>query len=158
MVTDQEDSLYRKAAHYCGYQERTEKEVQEKLRVWGVAQEEVARIIQTLKADRFLDEERYLEAFIRGKFLGKQWGKRKLLVALSKKGLDQILIQKGLDTIETTDYLQTLRYVADRKIAFLAEATSMQKRQKLTNYLLQKGYEPDLVCQIVQERVVQQQS
>ena len=158
MVIDQEDSLYRKAAHYCGYQERTEKEVQEKLRVWGVAQEEVARIIQTLKADRFLDEGRYLEAFIRGKFLGKQWGKRKLLAALSKKGLDQVLIQKGLDTIETPDYLQTLRYVADRKIASLAEATSMQKRQKLTNYLLQKGYEPDLVCQTVQERVVQQQS
>jgi regulatory protein len=160
MVIDQEDSLYRKAAHYCGYQERTEKEVQGKLCAWGVEQKsEEERIIQALKADNFLNEERYVEAFIRGKFLGKQWGKRKILAALDKKGVvDQALIQKGIATIETTDYLQTLRYVADRKTKSLAREPSIQKRQKLTNYLLQKGYEPDLVYQTVQELVAQQQS
>jgi regulatory protein len=152
MATDQEDVIYRKAARYCGYQERTEKEVQEKLRAWGVEQKsEEERIIKALRVNRFLDEERYVEAFIRGKFSGKQWGKRKLLAALGKKGLSQALIQQGLAAIETTDYLQTLHRVADRKKKSLAGATSIQKRQKLTNYLLQKGYEPDLVCQTVQE-------
>ena len=158
MATDQEDTLYRKAAHYCGYQERTEKEVQEKLCTWGVENKETARIIQALKANHFLDEERYVEAFIRGKFLGKQWGKRKLIAALTKKGLDPTLIQRGLAAIETTNYLQALRDVADRKEKSLAGATSIQKKQKLTNYLLQKGYEPDLVNQTVQDLVVQQHS
>jgi regulatory protein len=154
MVIDQEDILYRKAAHYCGYQERTEKEVQGKLCAWGVEQKsEEERIIQALKADHFLNEERYVEAFIRGKFLGKQWGKRKLLAALDKKGVDQALIQKGIASIETTDYLQTLRYVADRKKKSLAGEPSIQRRKKLMNYLLQKGYESDLVYQTVQELV-----
>jgi regulatory protein len=150
MVIDQEDILYRKAAHYCGYQERTEKEVQGKLCAWGVEQKsEEERIIQALKADHFLN----VEAFIRGKFLGKQWGKRKLLAALDKKGVDQALIQKGIASIETTDYLQTLRYVADRKKKSLAGEPSIQRRKKLMNYLLQKGYESDLVYQTVQELV-----
>ncbi len=158
MATDQEDILYRKAAHYCGYQERTEKEVQEKLCTWGLEKKETARIIQALKVNHFLDEERYVEAFIRGKFSGKQWGKRKILAALTKKGLDPILIQKGLAAIEITDYLQALRYVADRKEKSLAGAASIQKKQKLMNYLLQKGYEPDLADQTVQDLVARQHS
>ncbi len=154
---DKENPVYRKAAHYCGYQERTDKEVQEKLRTWGVEKKsEEERIIQALKADNFLSEERYVEAFINGKCLGKQWGKRKIFDALTKKGLDQALIQKGLATIEPADYLQRLRHLADRKKQSLAGATSIQERQKLTNYLLQKGYEPDLVTQTVQELIVQQ--
>lgn len=152
MTSDKEGTVYQKAARYCGYQERTEKEVQEKLRAWGVVQrEEEAHIIQALRIDNFLNEERYVEAFIRGKCLGKQWGKRKMFDALTKKGLDQVLIQKGLATIETDDYMQRLRYIADRKKQSLAGETSLQRKQKLTNYLLQKGYEPDLVTQTVQE-------
>ena len=85
----------------------------------------------------------------------KQWGKRKIKTALIEKGLNETMIQKGLAMIETTDYLQCLRYVANRKKKSLAGATAIQVRQKLTNHLLQKGYEPDLVRQIVQELTVQ---
>jgi len=155
MVPKEKTFFYQKAARYCGYQERTEKEVQEKLSEWGVeSKEEAAYIIQTLKENRFLDEERYVEAFIRGKFLNKKWGKRKLWAALHKKAVNPILIQKGLTTLEKEDYLQSLRYVAERKEQSLSGLTSAKKKQKLTSYLLQKGYEPDLVNQIVQEILV----
>jgi regulatory protein len=151
MISDKEDILYQKATHYCGYQERTEKEVRGKLRTWGVETKAEERIIQILKADHFLDEERYVEAFIRGKFLGKQWGKRKILDALTEKGLDQALIQKGIATIEPADYLRHLCYLAERKKQSLAGTPLIQARQKLMNYLLQKGYEPDLVIKTVQD-------
>lgn len=155
MTPDKESARYQKAARYCGYQERTEKEVQEKLRAWGVTQKEAAHMMQTLKADNFLNEERYVKVFISGKSIDKKWGKRKLAASLTAKGLDQALIHKGLATIEPTDYLQRLRYVADKKKRTLAGATTMQAKQKLTNHLLQKGYEPDLVIQIVQEIIAQ---
>ena len=87
--------------------------------------------------------------------MDKKWGKRKLLAALTAKGLDRALIQKGLATIEPTDYLQRLRHVAERKKQTLTGANAMQTRQKLTNYLLQKGYEPDLVTQTVKEITTQ---
>lgn len=156
MATGQEDILYQKASHYCSYQERTEKEVQEKLYVWGVTKKsETERIIQALKVNHFLDEERYVAAFIRGKFLGKQWGKRKIRTMLAKKGLDQTLIQKGFTIIADADYLQGLRHIAERKKQSLVGATQIQKQQKLIRYLLQKGYEPDLVHQVVQTTLTQ---
>ncbi len=154
-MLDKEDILYQKAAHYCGYQERTKKEIQNKLRAWGVEKKVEERIIQTLKADHFLDERRYVEAFIRGKFLGKKWGKRKISTALTEKGFDQALIQQGVAGIENADYLQSLRYLADRKKQVLAGVSSLQAREKLTNYLLRKGYEPDLVIQTVKEIIGQ---
>lgn len=156
MASNQEETHYQKAARYCAYQERTEKEVQEKLRAWGVKQDEKTYIIRTLKEDRFLDEERYVTAFIRGKFLTKKWGKRKLWAALVEKGINQTLIQKGLATIKDTDYIQSLYHVAKQKKQSLVGVTSMQERQKLINYLLQKGYESDLVIPTVQEIVTQQ--
>ena len=144
-------------ARYCSYQERPEQEVRAKLRALGITQKaEEDQFIQVLKAEKFLDEERYIEAFIRGRVLGKHWGKRKLLVALNKKGLDPALIQKGLDAIEEADYLQGLREVADRKKQSLTGKDPKQHRQKLSNYLRQKGYEPALVEQTVQASIAEQ--
>ena len=149
------DAIYQKAAHYCSYQERTEKEMQDKLYAWGVDdQEEIARIIQVLKTNRFLDEERYVATFIRGKYLGRQWGKRKLWAVLMKKAISPVLIQKGLEALETDTYLQSLRHIATRKQLLLTGTTLTQKKQQLTNFLLQKGYEPDLVHQVVQETLI----
>jgi regulatory protein len=151
MALDRTDTIYQKAMRYCSYQERTEKEIQEKLRGWGVEDKEGVHMIRALKVDRFLDEERYVAAFIRGQFLGKKWGKKKLVAALTSKGLDQILVRQGLAMIEDVDYVQSLRDVAERKRASLVGATPTQAKQKLMNYLLQKGYESELVIQTVQE-------
>ncbi|MCU0318284.1 MAG: RecX family transcriptional regulator [Amoebophilaceae bacterium] len=154
MALDKSDAVYQKAMRYCSYQERTVKEVQEKLRGWGVEGQNEAPIIQALKEDRFLDEGRYIAAFIRGKFLGKKWGKEKLAAVLTSKGLDQVLVRQGLAMIEDADYIQSLRDVAERRSASLVEVTPTEAKRKLMNYLFQKGYEFDLVLQTVQEIIV----
>ncbi len=149
------DEAYQKAARYCSYQERTEQEVRNKLQALGVTQKgEKEQLVQVLKAAHFLDERRYVEAFIRGKVVGKQWGKKKLFITLANKGLDRALIRKGLDAIEDADYLRSLHKAAEQKersLAKLAERDPVQYKQKLTNYLLQKGYEPEWIYQVVQE-------
>jgi regulatory protein len=151
MTPSEEKTVYQKAAHYCSYQERTEKEVREKLCTLGVESEVgINKIIQALKGECFLDEERYVAAFVRGKFFIKKWGKRKIRAALAKKELDQGLIQKGLEEIQDVDYRQTLYELAVQKQRQLARQHLSQDQQKLSNYLLQKGYEPDIVYQVVQ--------
>jgi len=153
MATTKIQTVYSQIARYCSYQERTEKEVQVKLQALGITQAmEQHQLIQTLKNEKFLDDERYVASFIRGRLVHKYWGKRKLQLALASKGIDTALIQKGLAAINDDDYMQGLRKVAVCKIQALAGKD--YKQQKLTNYLLQKGYEPDLVSQMVQELIV----
>lgn len=147
---------YEKAARYCSYQDRTEKEVRTKLHALGVTQAaEVTQLIQALKTEKFLDEERYVASFVRGRLIGKQWGKKKIRLALAGKGVESTLIDRELAAIEDADYLQTLREVATKKQQGLAGKDARQDRQKLTNYLLQKGYEYDLVYPTVQELIAE---
>ena len=94
-----------------------------------------------------------MSSFVRGRLIGKHWGKRKIKLALAGKGVDASLIDKELAAIKEAEYLQTLREVATKKKQGLAGKDPRQDQQKLTNYLLQKGYEPDLVYQTVHELV-----
>lgn len=145
---------YEKVARYCGYQDRTEKEVRAKLHSLGITQEEeLVQLIETLKTEKFLDEERYVSAFVRGRLIGKQWGKCKIQLALVSKGIAPDLICRKLAAIEDADYLHTLQEIAIRKKQTFTGEDLRKDKQKLTNYLLQKGYEPDLVYPIVQELV-----
>ncbi len=146
---------YGPAARYCSYQERTEQEVHKKLATLGVPAEEVEPLIEVLKAQRFLNEERYVEAFIQGKWGRKQWGKRKLKMALIGKGVAPTYIQQGLDSIDETAYRQVLQELADKKRASLQAYTHAEQQQKTTNYLLQRGYEPDLVYSTVQKSLLE---
>lgn len=153
-MLNKKNNAYEKVVQYCGYQERTEQEVRNKLHALGVTQtREKDQFIRALKAENFLNEERYIEAFIRGKVLSRQWGKKKLLITLTNKGLDPTLIQKGLDALADTDYLQSLHKAADRKKRSLAGKDPVLYKQKLTHYLLQKGYEPELVYQVTQQSI-----
>lgn len=152
------DMIYQKAVHYCDYQERTHAEVRKKLDTWGVRNQAMQlQIIQQLQIDRFLDEARYVASFIRGKLWGKKWGKQKLSAMLARKGLSPELIRQGLAMIDDDAYLQCLHQIATKKrnaLQKIPQLTQLQVRQKLVNYLLQKGYEPALVAQTtVQEDV-----
>ncbi|XWN34858.1 MAG: regulatory protein RecX [Roseivirga sp.] len=143
-----------KIAHYCSYQDRTEAQVRAKLRALGVGEETVVeQIVQKLYAERYLDEERYAAAFVRGKFLDKKWGKQKIRHALAMQGIASALIERALATLPNTNYLQTLRHVALQKKQQLTGQVPGQAQQKLTRHLLQKGYEPDLVSKTVQELI-----
>ena len=154
MAEHQKDAIYRKTQRFCSYQERTLQEVQEKLGVWGVTDSsQVMHILQKLIEDRFLNEERYVDAFIRGKFERKKWGKRKLDAALRRKGISPTLIARSLDAITPDDYRKSLQRVAERKRQGLVGIPIAQQQQKLTRYLLQKGYESDLVSLTIREMV-----
>ena len=148
----EQEVLYQKIACYCSYQERTKKEVMQKLHALGLSSEEVAtQMIERLVQERFLDEERYVTAFIRGKFLHKRWGKRKLMAALAQKGISTEYIQAGLATISMTEYRQVIRDLAVQKKQTLLDMDTYQAQQKLTRYLLQKGFELEVVRPIVEE-------
>ena len=67
-----------KAMRYCAYQERAPREVAEKLKELGQSPSEVTELLQQLKDDDFVNEQRFAKLFSSGKFRIKQWGKRKI--------------------------------------------------------------------------------
>jgi regulatory protein len=135
-----------KLARYCSYQERNKKEVQQKLATYKeISPAEAQQIIEELIQERFLDEKRYLTAFVNGKFHLNKWGKTKIYHSLASTGIDRKLIQQALAQIPSQDYEETLVQLVRKKKASLTGQPDVMIRKKLINYLLQKGYEWDMV-------------
>ena len=140
------DQALPKAKHYCAYQERCHSEVKDKLYGFGLNRKEVDEIISILIGENYLNEERFAIQFAGGHFRSKQWGRVKIKYQLKQKQVSEYCIKKALKTIDEDDYLKTLQKLFDAKLKTLkSEKNIFIKKRKLQDYLLQKGFEGELV-------------
>lgn len=144
-VIDEKTALTR-AEHYCSYQERSQQEVRDKLYTWGLFTNVVENVIVELISGNFLNEERFANAYARGKFNQKGWGKNKIKQGLKFKRVSDALIKKALNTINDDDYLEMLNRIIQKKAAVLTEKVAYKRNYKLHQYALSRGYENDLIA------------
>jgi regulatory protein len=147
-ITDEKIALA-KAEHYCAYQERSQQEVRDKLYEWGLWKAAVENIISLLIGGNFLNEERFAKAYTQGKFKQKGWGKIKIKQGLKLKKVPDVLIKKALQTISGDDYLKMLERVLAKKERTVTEKDSYKRRYKLQQYAFSRGYEGDLVLDVL---------
>jgi regulatory protein len=138
------EQALQKLKHYCGYQERCHHEVKEKLSSLGVRKQDQDEILAKLIAENFLNEERFAVQFAGGKFRMNHWGKRKISFALKEKRVSEYLIRKALK-IDEEEYFKTLEQLATKKYSSVKTESLLLRKKKTIDYLLQKGYEPDLI-------------
>ena len=143
-----------KIESWCAYQDRCTFEVEQKLTSWNIPIEQQTEIINQLQSNRFLDDKRFVASFISGKFKIKRWGKIKIKHHLIQKRIDKLTIQEGLKTIDLDAYLDTMKHLAQRKFS---EKKSKEDywaiRRRVSTYLASKGYESDLIHEVVAEVV-----
>jgi len=135
--------------HFCAYQERCHKEVEQKLYDLRMIPEAKEQIILHLLQHNFLNEERFAKAFVRGKFTIKKWGRIKIVSELKFKNISPYNVKTALKEIDEDDYLATLQQIAKKKLALIKESNSFKKKNKLINYLISKGFESNLIYVVV---------
>lgn len=134
-----------KLRHYCGYQERSHSEVQQKLWDLGVWRSEHDEIISSLIEDDYLNEERFAKQFVGGKFRMKDWGRKKIYYGLKEKKVSEYVIKIAMKEIDEEVYRKTLMQLAQKKYLSLKSEQYLVRKKKTIDYLMQKGYEPELV-------------
>jgi regulatory protein len=134
---------------YCAYQERSHKEVRNKLFEFGLRNDEVDDLVTRLVLEGYLNEERFAKAFTGGKFRMQKWGRNKIVYALEGHGLTQNCIQSGLREIDEPDYRQTLADLVARKLAQTDAVDVFLKRDKVARFAIARGFEPELVWETV---------
>ena len=140
-----------KIYRYCAYQERSHREVKEKLFSYGLHSDEVDQILSKLITEGFVNEERFAKAFAGGKFRMKKWGRLKIENELNVLGLSRKCITRGLDEILDEDYIKTLQQLLKKKNNLISEPEVFKKRNKLAQYAIGRGYEPELVWKLIKE-------
>jgi regulatory protein len=148
------EQALQKLKHYCGYQERCHAEVQEKLFSLGIWKKDHDEIMATLIEEDYLNEERFAFAFAGGKYRMKQWGRVKIKYELRQKQVSDYSIKKALKQIDEEQYRQTLQKLATERYAALKSEQHLVRKKKTIDYLVQKGYENELVRQAVEKAIL----
>lgn len=141
-----------KIKHFCSYQERTHQEVKEKLYSFGLYKMDVEMLLSQMIEENYLNEERFAIAFAGGRFRIKKWGRIKIRYELKQKRISEYCIKKGLVSIGEDEYVKTLRKLFEEKRATLkSEKNIFIKKQKIQSFLMQRGFEPQLISGLIQE-------
>ena len=148
-----DSAIYEKLTNFCAYQERCTADVLEKLYKLKVPKDDFDNYIPKLKGENFLNEERYVKAFISA-HSKKKWGKTKIKSALSGKRIDSGLIKKYLDLIEQDDYDAQIKELLQKKWKSIRTGSPKEKKNKLIRFLLSKGFEMGKIMAAVKEMEV----
>ena len=150
-ITDPHLALV-KMQNWCAYQERAQQDARNKLYELGMWEEAVENIIVKLIEDNFLNEERFAMQFARGKFAIKKWGRIKIRQELKQKRVSDYCLKKALQQIDETDYINTLKKLIETKRKLIKEPNKIKLQYKLMNYVLSKGYEKDIVFDVLNSK------
>jgi regulatory protein len=141
-----------RAKLYCAYQERCHAETKEKLYSFGLFKSDVESIISHLIEADYLNEERFATAYARGKFRMKQWGRVKIRYELKQRSVSEYCIRNAIKQIDEEEYIKTLGKLAEEKLRDLEDETNdLIRKKKVFDYLLQKGYERELIFSCIKE-------
>ena len=148
-----DSSIYEKLTRFCAYQERCTADILEKLYKLKIPKDDFDNYLPKLRDENFLNEERFVKAFISA-HSKKKWGKTKIKSALSGKRIDGDLIKKYLDQIEQGDYDEQIKTLLQKKWKSIRTGAPKEKKNKLIRFLLSKGFEMGKVMAAVKEMEV----
>ncbi len=148
--TPTKEQALQKIKHYCAYQERCHQEVKEKLYSFGMHRKDVDELISQLIEENYLNEERFAIQYAGGKFRMNHWGKIKIKYSLKQKQVSEYCIKKALSQIDNDAYMKTLeKLLSEKQEALNDENNPFIKLRKVQDYLLQKGYELNLIKDVL---------
>ena len=127
----------------CARGERSTGDAMRLMRTWGVPEGERQAVVDRLVAQRFIDNGRYAELYVREKSRLSGWGARKIAMQLRTKGVEKEVIVDALATIDRDEQSDRLAEKLRRKMRTTKAQSDYEMRGKLLRYALGLGYDYD---------------
>ena len=152
-LTDEE--ALNRVASYCSTAEHCRAEINEKLQRWGIAYDTIARILDRLESEKFIDDERFCRAFVNDKFRFAKWGKMKIVQGLYMKKIPSDVAWRYLNEIDEEEYLSILRDLLTSKRKSIHAADDYELNGKLMRLAMSRGFELKDIKDAVPQRTAQ---
>lgn len=120
----------------------------------GYPNSAIENINKILTEEGFVNEERYIYAFVNSKFNQLRWGKRKIAFELKEKRIDSKHTEKALNLINQEIYIDSIRNLAIGKLSTLVGKSHNDQKSKTINFLVGKGYELDMIVPVVESLLI----
>ena len=126
----------------CARSEHSSGDALRLMKRWGVAEAEARKVLAKLQADRFIDDRRFAEAFVRDKLNLSGWGAYKIKLSLRAKGISREVIEEVVSPmIEATNMKERLEDIMQRKLRTLKYTTTYEAKTKLIRFAASRGYD-----------------
>ena len=141
---------FQRLAALCARGEHCQNEMLEKMRQWGVSEEEQAQVMARLTEERYVDDERYARAFVADKVRYNKWGRRKVEQALWQKHIDNDIATRVLDAVDDQDYINALRPLLQQKRRNTKASNEYDLTKKIIKFALGRGFTMDIIRQCME--------
>lgn len=153
-VPDMSDNTVNKKAlnramTLCARREYCVSEIMLKLGSWGISESQSRKIIEILKKENFLNEERYATAFVKDKFRNNKWGRIKISSYLRAKTISDDIITRAINSIDNDIYIKTLKDLLSAHRRYVKAGDNYELKAKLLRYGLSKGFESTLLYDLL---------
>ena len=120
-------------------------DIKSKMNRWEIDDEMQDSIIEYLLKERYIDETRYVKAFIKNKAIYNKWGKYKIEQALHYKHISKELYAPYLDDINIDESNDILVSLLKQKYKTVKGDCEYEKKGKLIRFALQRGFPYDQI-------------
>ena len=141
---------YLKLTALCARSEHCQQEMTEKMRLWGVSEEEQALVMERLVKEKFIDDERFARAFVNDKVKYNKWGRRKVEQALWTKRIDSDISQRVLDEVDDDEYIRALSPLLKQKRRSTRAASEYELTMKLIKFAMSRGFTMDIIKRCIE--------
>ena len=140
----------------CARSEKSSGDALRLMQQWQVPHTERQGVLERLVKERFIDDGRYAEAYVREKSRLSGWGARKIAMQLRQKGVSQAIIDDALRQLDSNVELPRLVEKLRRKIRTTKYTSDYELRGKLMRYALSLGFDYDIVQRAVEDSLEEQ--
>lgn len=143
------EQAYSKIASACVAKELCSYDIARKLKQWGVDNTQQLEVIERLKSEKFLDDIRYVRAYVHDKVMFERWGRQKIRQSLAMKNLTGSVVNEALENIDQELYMDNLKNLLQQKRRSLTDDDEYQQAVKMMRYAAGRGYTFDEIKQCV---------
>lgn len=140
-LTQEQNIAYEKAALLCSKSEKCISEVQEKLKLYGLSEDESEPVVAKLISEKYIDDERFARAYAKDKFRFNHWGKQKIAFMLRSKNIAPEIMELAFAEIQEEKYSDELQKLLTDKEKSIKAKDKYDKRNKLMRFALGRGFE-----------------
>lgn len=138
MTTD--EILYKLAAK-CSVSEQCLSDIEAKLSRYDLTEEERTHILRHLMEEKYVDDRRYAEAYVKDKYRFNKWGRIKIVQGLRMKGIDTETIKSAMGAIDEEEYMDILRDLIKAKRRSTRGSSEYEINGKLIRFATGRGFE-----------------
>jgi len=153
MATDEKikTEAFKKMAALCSRSEQCSPDIRKKLIAFGLNEKDAEEVLEQLRNEKFIDDERFAKAYVAEKFRINKWGKIKMRYYLINKGLGDDYIGPGLNEIEEEKYKSALIKTMKEKARKVKKKSKYEKMGQIIRFAQSRGFEPELIHRYMDE-------